>query len=51
MHRRSAGRAVLHGEVRIVGPDDVEVAMERVNEGLQATADDWLMLERGRNRC
>ena len=32
VHRRSAGRAVLHGEVRIVGPDDVEVPRGTVGE-------------------
>jgi acyl-CoA synthetase (AMP-forming)/AMP-acid ligase II len=32
VHRRSAGRAVLHGEVRIVGPDDVELPRGQVGE-------------------
>ncbi|HEV7187590.1 MAG TPA: AMP-binding protein, partial [Blastococcus sp.] len=32
VHRRAAGRAVLHGEVRIVGPDDVEVPRGTVGE-------------------
>jgi acyl-CoA synthetase (AMP-forming)/AMP-acid ligase II len=32
VHRRSAGRAVLHGEVRILGPDDVEVPRGSVGE-------------------
>ena len=32
VHRRSAGRAVLHGQVRIVGPDDVEVPRGTVGE-------------------
>ena len=38
MHRRSAGRAVLHGEVRIVGPDDVEVPRGTVGEICAAAA-------------
>ena len=32
VHRRSAGRAVLHGEIRILGPDDVEVPRGTVGE-------------------
>ncbi|MCW2635019.1 MAG: AMP-dependent synthetase and ligase [Blastococcus sp.] len=32
VHRRSAGRAVPHGEVRIVGPDDVELPRGQVGE-------------------
>ena len=32
VHRRSAGRAVPHGEVRILGPDDVEVPRGTVGE-------------------
>ena len=32
VHRRSAGRAAPHGEVRIVGPDDVEVPRGTVGE-------------------
>ena len=38
MRRRSAGRAVLHGEVRIVGPDDVEVPRGTVGEIVRRAA-------------
>jgi phenylpropionate dioxygenase-like ring-hydroxylating dioxygenase large terminal subunit len=40
----------FYGPAGFGGPDDIEVAMDRVREGLRATGNPWLMLARGLSR-
>lgn len=37
----------FYGSAGFGGPDDVEVAFDRVHRGLAATEDDWLVMSRG----
>lgn len=40
----------FYGAAGMGGPDDVEVAFERVADGMRATEDDWLVMSRGAHR-
>ncbi|MGW7824080.1 aromatic ring-hydroxylating oxygenase subunit alpha [Streptomyces puniciscabiei] len=40
----------FYGAAGFGGPDDVEVAFDRVHAGLAATEDDWLVMSRGAHR-
>ena len=40
----------FYGPAGMGGPDDVEVAFERVVDGVAATEDDWLVMSRGMHR-
>jgi len=40
----------FYGPAGMGGADDIEIAFDRVTEGLQATEHDWLLLSRGMHR-
>lgn len=40
----------FYGPSGFGGPDDLEIAFERVTDGLQAIEDDWILLSRGATR-
>jgi phenylpropionate dioxygenase-like ring-hydroxylating dioxygenase large terminal subunit len=40
----------FYGPAGMGGPDDIEIAFDRVTDGMEATEDDWLVLSRGLER-
>jgi phenylpropionate dioxygenase-like ring-hydroxylating dioxygenase large terminal subunit len=46
-YRRLRGHEQFFGPAGFGGPDDVEVAMGRVQDGLKAKGNEWLILKRG----
>jgi nitrite reductase/ring-hydroxylating ferredoxin subunit len=40
----------FYGPAGMGGPDDVEIAFERVTDGMQAVEQDWLVMSRGMHR-